>query len=363
MKKLMRCICWLVAGAFVSLLASGPLPADEITDFYAGKQLTFALGFAAGGGGYDLYARTFARHYGRHVPGEPNVIVQNMPGGGGGMRAANYLYNAAPRDGSVIGMFAGSTAFEPLFDRSQAKFETPKFTWIGNLDESTGTCAVWHTVPVQRFDDLYTQELVFGASGAAGTSAQYPRMFKNLLGIKGRVVTGYTSTNEIILAMQRDEVQANCAMSLSVLKSQWADLWKSGQLRVIVQLGAAEASRDAGRAAYFRLRQDGRGPPSFGTGLWPAYARPPDRGAAGRARRSREGLTGGLHADHVRHRLPRRRAEGEPRSRAEFGRGGERAGRQVLFLFTRGHRQGERGLEIDWAVRTERLHLSLPISG
>src|SRR5262249_55562835 len=90
----------LAMGLLGLLFSIPPLAADEVFDFYAGKQLPFALGFAAGGGGYDLYARTFARHYGRHVPGEPNVIVQNMPGGGGGMRAANYLYNAAPRDGS-----------------------------------------------------------------------------------------------------------------------------------------------------------------------------------------------------------------------------------------------------------------------
>ena len=227
----------LTGVAAAALLITAPLmpaAADDVADFYKGKQVSLVIGFAPGAG-YDTYGRLFARHYGSNLPGNPGIVVQNMPGAGS-LKAANHLYNLAAKDGSVLGIFASSTAFEPLFGGEGAQFDTAKFTWIGNMDESIGTCVAWHTSGIEKFEDLMTKESIFGGSGPAAVTSQHATALKNLMGAKIKLVQGYNGAGDVKLAMARGEVQASCGFALSSIKSQHTSEWKSGQIRILVQL-------------------------------------------------------------------------------------------------------------------------------
>jgi tripartite-type tricarboxylate transporter receptor subunit TctC len=179
------------------------------------------------------------------ITGKPGVVVQNMPGAGS-LKAANHIYNVAPKDGSVLGMFASSTAFEPLFGGEGAQFETAKFTWIGNMDESIGTCVAWHTSGIGTFDDLMVKDTIFGGSGPAAVTSQHALALKHLLGAKIKLVQGYNGAGDVKLAMARGEVQASCGFALSSIKSQHATEWKSGQFKIIVQLAIEKNPELAG---------------------------------------------------------------------------------------------------------------------
>src|SRR3954469_205189 len=140
--------------------------ADEVADFYKGRTVSIVVGHETGTG-YNIYARTLARHLGRHIAGTPNVVVQNMVGASG-LAATNWLYNIAPKDGSVLATFVHTTIFEPLAGNAAAKFDPAKFTWIGNMDEGIGICGVSKAAGIATFDDLRAKETLFGATGATG---------------------------------------------------------------------------------------------------------------------------------------------------------------------------------------------------
>jgi tripartite-type tricarboxylate transporter receptor subunit TctC len=218
-----------------ALIGNGPASAAGTADFYKGKVISIYVGNYPGGG-YDAYSRALARDMGKHISGKPNLIVRNMPGASG-LRAANFVYNTAPRDGTVMGVFAAGAVFAPLFGNKKAKFYTDKFSWIGNMERSIGTCAVWHTSGLRTFDQILNQPVIFGASGTTGTQSEFPRGFNALLGARIQVIHGYAGGTGTLLAMQRGEVQGGCATSLSTLKSVRRKDWKSGRLIVVVQLG------------------------------------------------------------------------------------------------------------------------------
>lgn len=205
----------------------------QAQDFYAGKTIKVIIGYGPGAG-YDLYGRLLSRHLGRFISGAPVLVPNNMPGGGS-LRAINYLYNVAARDGAEIGVFATSALLEPLYGRKEAAFDPRKFTWIGNLDESVGTCAVWHTTGVKSIAELRTREMVFGGSGPAGLNSQHAAALKNLLGMKIRLVQGYQGAANVKLAMPKGEVEGGCGFALSSLLSSHRNDWESGHLRPIVQ--------------------------------------------------------------------------------------------------------------------------------
>ena len=212
---------------------------DSVAAFFQGKQMLLIIGVAPGAG-YDTYGRFLARHFPRHLPGQPSMVVQNMQGASS-LKAANHLYTIAPRDGSVLGMFTGSAAFEPLFGGKGAQFETVKFTWIGNMDETIGTCAVWRESGITSFEELRTRQAFFGSGGAAGVATHHAIALRNLLGAKIKLVQGYNGGADLKLAMQRGEVQAACGMALSSMKSQHAAEFESGQLRPVIQLAMARS--------------------------------------------------------------------------------------------------------------------------
>jgi len=152
-------------------------PAAE-TDFYAGKSIALLIGFSPGGG-YDLYARTLARHMGRHIPGNPKLIPQNMPGAGS-LKAVNYLYNVAPKDGTTIAAFAPGVVFEPLLGRTEGtQFAAPRFTWLGSISQEVSVCAFITAAGIRTWRDMQTKSYVIGASGGERRATSFPTSCAN----------------------------------------------------------------------------------------------------------------------------------------------------------------------------------------
>jgi len=246
-----------LAGALAALLAGGAFaPAASAAEdgYYKGQTVKVNIGFPPGGG-YDAYGRLLARHLGKYLPGNPNVLAVNYPGAGS-LRLANYIYNRAPKDGYEVGIFASSSAFAPLFGVKQAKFKTEKFTWIGNIDESIGTCTAWHTSGVKSFEDLKKGEVIFGSSGPTSVNSQHPRGFNYLLGTKIKIIHGYPGSTSVLLAMKRGEVQGGCGYALSSLKAARRQEWKSGKLRILVQTGREKAPELAGVPHLYDMARD-----------------------------------------------------------------------------------------------------------
>jgi tripartite-type tricarboxylate transporter receptor subunit TctC len=227
----------LLAGAVV-LLASGWAAADPIADFYRGKSITLTIGTEPGGG-YDQYSRTLARHIGRFIPGNPNVIPKNVPGADG-VQAAHRLYNLAPRDGTEIGSFHRGIPILPLIGQmKEIEFVAAKLGWIGSLNKETSLCMSWHTSPVKTFEDMLKHEFVVGvtAVGAALDTFEYPLM--NLFGAKLKVVAGYRGGQTIDLAMERGEIDGRCGVSWSSLVTRGADWFQNRKINILLQFGMA----------------------------------------------------------------------------------------------------------------------------
>ena len=225
------------------LLAAAALPryvapAAAQADF-RGETISIQIGYGPGGG-YDTYGRALARHYGRFIPGNPNVVAKNMPGAGS-LRAANHVYNLTARDPIDIALFAASTAVEPLMGNEQAKFDPTKFGWIGSMNQDISFCGVWQVQGLPTtFPDMLKpggKELIFGSAGPAAISHQHPLILKNVLGANIRVISGYEGQKQVNLAMQRGEVHGACGLFVSSIKAQWMPNVTAGQLKLFLQMG------------------------------------------------------------------------------------------------------------------------------
>ena len=228
----------LVFVCFVAVIAAAwvrSARAEVAADFYRGKVLNLVVGHEAGTG-YDFFARTLARYLGRRLPGNPAVVPRNMPGAGG-LKAANWLYDVAPKDGTVVAVFAPETALKPIFGDATANFDPAGFTWIGNMDESIATCAVSASSGIITVEQLFTREAVFGATGAAAPTSKFAYALVNLLGAKVKVVQGYKGSADLRIALNRGEIQGACGMSHSTLKTQWKEEVESGRVRPLMQFG------------------------------------------------------------------------------------------------------------------------------
>jgi tripartite-type tricarboxylate transporter receptor subunit TctC len=223
----------------IALVAAGDASAqtadDSAADFYRGKSLSIVVGHEAGTG-YDFFGRTLARHITRHLAGNPGAVPQNMPGAGG-LRAANWLYNVAAKDGSVVSVLAPETALKPIFGDSAATYDPAKFTWIGNMDESIATCTVSARSGITSVEQLLSREAVFGATGSAAPTSKFAYALVNFLGAKIKIVQGYKGSNDLRIALTRGEIEGACGPSHSTLKTQWKDDIDSGRIRVLVQFG------------------------------------------------------------------------------------------------------------------------------
>jgi tripartite-type tricarboxylate transporter receptor subunit TctC len=229
----------LTAAVVLNIAAPAVAAADPVADFYTGKSISLLIGFGPGGG-YDTYARALARHLGKHIPGQPTVVPQNMPGAGG-LAAANFLYNVAPADGLTLGVFGPFNALEPLFGNPSARFDPRKFTWIGKMDVDAGACGVRKSARIETFSDLQKKEVVFGSSGRGSTTTQQVLALKNMLGARVKIVQGYQGSADITLAMRRGEVSAMCGIAVSNVLVQLKDDMANGDIRMFVQFGRRNA--------------------------------------------------------------------------------------------------------------------------
>jgi tripartite-type tricarboxylate transporter receptor subunit TctC len=227
----------LAALAVGAALASSPATAQSAADFYKGKTVGINIGYGAGGG-YDTYGRVLARHFGRHIPGNPTVVPKNMPGAGA-LKAANYIYNSAPKDGTELGLVASSTLMEPLLGNDQAQFDAAKFAWIGSMTSDISHCGIRKGAGVSSFDDWLKQgkELTFGSTGPAAITHQHPLVMKNVLGANARVIAGYQGTKDVSLALERGEVDGLCGLFVSSIQASYMQMVKSGDLILLIQMG------------------------------------------------------------------------------------------------------------------------------
>jgi tripartite-type tricarboxylate transporter receptor subunit TctC len=219
-----RFVCILVAIA--AALSTPPARADAVEDFYRGRTVTIIIGYSAGGG-YDTYARTLARYISKHIPGNPAIVAQNMPGAGS-MKAAQYIYNVAPKDGLVFGTFGRGLAMEPLIGASNPQFDATKFTWLGSGTNESSVFTTWHTSGIKTWNDMLNKSFTVGGEGSGSDPDIYAALLKNLFGVRLKLITGYPGTTEIALAMERGEIDARASWSWSSLKSSKPD-WVSGK--------------------------------------------------------------------------------------------------------------------------------------
>jgi tripartite-type tricarboxylate transporter receptor subunit TctC len=205
---------------------------------FKGHTITIAIGSGTGGG-YDAYGRLAGRHLGKHLPGNPAVVPKNMPGAGG-VVAANWVYNVAPKDGTALGIFQAGTAFEPLFGNTQTKFDPLKFTWLISLNRISNIGVFWHESPIKTIDDLFQGEVLVGSTAGGNSSTQvFPNLLNNLIGTKFKVILGYTGTGETTIAMERGEVYGIVGTDWSSLKASKPDWLRDKKARVVLQIALA----------------------------------------------------------------------------------------------------------------------------
>jgi len=209
----------------------GGANAAGVEDFYKGLNVSLVVGYSAGGG-YDAYARLLARYIGNHIPGHPAIVPQQMTGAGS-LRAANYIFTVAPKDGSVFGTFSRSMGISPLIDK--ATFDSRKFTWLGSITDDDTLCLTWNTSTVKTWSDFLTKPSTFGGEGAGADPDIWALLYKNVFGAKVKLVSGYPGTNDIVLAMERGEVDGLCGMSWSTVKSTHPEWITTHSVNFLVQ--------------------------------------------------------------------------------------------------------------------------------
>jgi len=221
-----------VLACLAGCLSAAPASAQGEADFYKGKTISVLIGFGPGGAN-DVWARLLTRHMPRHVPGEPGMVPQNMPGAGT-LKLANHLATTAPRDGTVFGLISRGIPLEPLLGGQNVQLDPQKMTWVGSPDKDTSVCVARKDAKVQKMQDLRTTELAVGASGSGADTAIYPEFLAEFLGMKFRTIKGYPGSNEIVLAMERNEVQGICVAFQSVNRTR---LYQEGELNILFQAG------------------------------------------------------------------------------------------------------------------------------
>jgi tripartite-type tricarboxylate transporter receptor subunit TctC len=232
----------LIARAGAVCLAFLTVPAhlaqaqdDPVAAFYRGKTLTIMVG-SDSGGGYDLNARLLARYMVKYIPGHPQIIVQNKPGASS-LAAALYVANVAPRDGTYIAAVQRPVPFQPLFGAADPRLDLRKIQWLGSTTKEPGVFVAWHTAPQRSLDDLRRDGMIVGGNGPSTDTELFARALNNLAGTKLKIVSGYPGQVQIILAMERGEVQGVANWSWSDIESKHEDWLRDGKIRMLLQLG------------------------------------------------------------------------------------------------------------------------------
>jgi tripartite-type tricarboxylate transporter receptor subunit TctC len=241
--------------AIVALLALGsagaPAADDAVAQFYKSKGLAITVG-ASAGGGIDLYARLVARHLGSHLPGNPTVVVQNMPGAGG-LQQMNHLAKVAPKDGSLVGLINPNMTIAPILTPDFAKYDPVTFSWIGSVNTEIGTCAFWPRSKISTVDDLAKRKIAMAGIGPAGGSTLDATTLRDVLGFQFEIVLGYPGITEAALAAERGEVDGMCGLNLSTLRSVYWDAIKRGDIKVLLRTSLRDDPDLAGAKSVFEL--------------------------------------------------------------------------------------------------------------
>jgi tripartite-type tricarboxylate transporter receptor subunit TctC len=229
----------IVLGVFLAVSPGPALAQPSVEDFYRGKKIDLIIGYSSGGT-YDLYARLVARHLGQHIPGKPLIIPRNMPGAGS-RAAATWVYNVAPRDGTVLAAVDQSLSLQQAAGDKRIQFDTTKFVYIGNPNSENNTTSTWHASGIRTLDDAKLREVTMGATGGS-TSSQYPKAMNALLGTRFRIILGYPGGNDINLAMERGEVDGRGSNSWASWKSTRAHWIAEKKINMLVQIGLKKAA-------------------------------------------------------------------------------------------------------------------------
>ena len=218
-----------------ALTMTGAAQAQDAASFYKGKTVNIIAG-SASGGGVDIYARLLARHFPKTIPGAPAIVVQNMPGAGS-LAAARHLYSLAPKDGTAMAVVLSTALFDPLMaGQDLSSYDPRKFIFLGNANADTSVCITRKDAPVQNYAELFEKELVVGGTGPGSALVDYPVMEKHILGVKVKLIAGYKGSNEVSLAIQRNEVQGICGLLWSSAKQQYPDMLKpESAVKILVQ--------------------------------------------------------------------------------------------------------------------------------
>lgn len=222
-----------VATIAVGLSAiSQPVAAQAVEEFYKGRQMEMIIGYPPGGSN-NLFGRSVARLIGKHLPGNPNVVPRNMPGGGS-LIAANYMYSVAPKDGSVLANVSPTVPLEATVGKKQALFKPAEFNWLGRATDAVNPLFVWHTQPFNSWKDAMTKEITLSATGASSTVAVYPNLLNNVVGTKFKLILGYKGSGTAMLAVERGEV-AGHSTAFDAVKSQHLDWIRDKKIKILLQ--------------------------------------------------------------------------------------------------------------------------------
>jgi len=222
----------LSAATLALLVALAIAPSAYAQPSFAGKTIRLSIGTGPGGG-YDTYGRLVARHIGRHVPGNPSVVPQNMPGAAS-LTLTNYLYNQAPRDGTAIGIINQAMPTEQYLLEQNIYYDAAKLNWIGRVSSAVEMLIVWHTVPIEKIDDVRNREVIMGGTGPTSSTVFVPYLLNNLAGLKFKVIGGFNGTTEIGLAMERGEIEGS-ATPLESLTSYRANWVRDRKIKILLQ--------------------------------------------------------------------------------------------------------------------------------
>jgi tripartite-type tricarboxylate transporter receptor subunit TctC len=221
--------------AAVILLWPNAASAQTVEAFYRSRSITMLIGSGAGGG-YDTYARIFARHMAKHIPGNPTIIAKNMPAAAG-LAAAGTLYTTADKDGATIAAFTNGSAMDPLLGNASARYDAQKFNWLGSIGKLQNVCATWHLSPVKTIEAARAREVIVAAAGATSNTAIVPKALNALIGTKFKVIAGYDTGAGLTLAVERGEAEGICGLSWSTMKASRPHWIKDRLLNIIVQMG------------------------------------------------------------------------------------------------------------------------------
>jgi tripartite-type tricarboxylate transporter receptor subunit TctC len=223
----------LALAATIAVFGFVPAPSAMAADFYAGKTLNFIVGTDIGGG-FSIYARAIAKHLGRHIPGNPTVVVKNMPGAGGSTASA-YLYRVAPKDGTAILSVSPNAILGKLLDETQNQYDPTRFVYLAGAERGTRLCMTFQHSKIRTYEDALAQKAVIGATSAGSPTREYAAWHKHATAAKFEIVSGYKGPPDLFLAMERGELDGVCGLDWSALKSQQPEWLRQKKLNLLVQ--------------------------------------------------------------------------------------------------------------------------------